>query len=100
MRCRTWSSLAVCEIDPAIDQQVRPGAAEWGRSCMRLAAEYLEQARHFECIARQEEDLRLRRGLQEQADAYRKLAEARARQLGMPLPTQAAVVAAAVDEFA
>ncbi len=44
---------------------------------------------------------RLKRGLQKQAVAYRKLAEARAEKIGMPLSTQAVVaVAAPVDEFA
>ncbi len=67
---------------------------------MRLAAEYLEHARHFECLARQEKDLRLRRSLQEQAEAYRELAEARAKQLGILLPARAVAAAAPVDEFA
>jgi hypothetical protein len=67
---------------------------------MRLAAEYLEQARHFECLARQEENLRLRRGFEKQAEAYRKLAWARAKQLGILLPTQAVAAAAPLDEFA
>ena len=67
---------------------------------MRLAAEYLEQARHFECLAKQEKDLRVRRGLEKQADAYRQRAEARARQLGISLPGRAVAAAAPVDEFA
>jgi len=70
---------------------------------MKLVAEYLEQARHFACIASQEKDLRRRRGFERQADTYRKLAEARAKQLGRPLPTVAvavAVDAAPVGEFA
>jgi hypothetical protein len=67
---------------------------------MRLAAEYLEQARHFECLARQEENARLRRGFQKQADAYRKLAEDRANRLGILLPAQAVAAAAPVDQVA
>jgi hypothetical protein len=54
---------------------------------MRLVAEYLEQARHFESIAAQEHYLPLRRGFERQADAYRRLAVVKAKQLGMPLPT-------------
>jgi hypothetical protein len=67
---------------------------------MRLAAEYLEQARHFECLARQEENLRLRRSLEKQAEAYRKLAGDRAKKLGIVLPPRAVAAAAPVDEFA
>ena len=67
---------------------------------MRLAAEYLEQARHFECLAKQEQNLRLRRDLAKQADAYRKLAEDRFKRLGMSLPMRAVVGTARVDEFA
>jgi len=66
---------------------------------MRLIAEYLEQARHFECIAKQEQDVQLRRGLEKQAGAYRQLAKARAEQLGLSLPA-AAVAAAPMYEFA
>lgn len=61
---------------------------------MRLVAKYLEQARRFDCIAKQEKNLQLRRGFREQADVYRKLAEARARQLGISLSTR---VSAAVQ---
>jgi hypothetical protein len=67
---------------------------------MRLAVEYLEQARHFASLAKQEKDLRRRRGLEKEADAYRQRAEARARQLGISLPTCALVAATPVDEFA
>ena len=76
------------------------GTREWGPYDMRLAAEYLEQARHFESIAKQEKDLRTRRSLEKQADAYRKRAEARARQLGISLSTRDVATAASVDEFA
>lgn len=67
---------------------------------MRLAAEYLEQARHFELLAKQEQNLRLRRDLAKQADAYRKLAAARFKRLGMTLPGRGAASTAAADEFA
>ena len=67
---------------------------------MRLTAEYLEQARHFECIAGQEQNLPLRRGYEKQADAYRKLAEARAKKLGISLASGTIAAAAHVDEFA
>jgi hypothetical protein len=66
---------------------------------MRLVAEYLEQVRHFECIAAQEQNLRLRRGLEKQADAYRRLAEVRAKQLGVALPATTKA-AALMDECA
>ena len=67
---------------------------------MRLAAEYLEQARHFECLAKQEQNLRLRRDFTKQADAFRKLAAERFKRLGMTLPARAAASTAPVDEFA
>jgi hypothetical protein len=57
---------------------------------MRLVAKYLEQARHFDCIAEQEKNLRLRRGFKKQAEVYRKLAQARAKQLGISLPARVA----------
>jgi len=57
---------------------------------MRLTAEYLEQARHFECIAREEEDLQLRSDLKKQADVFRKLAATRAKKLGIALDPRAA----------
>jgi len=58
---------------------------EWEFS-VRLVAKYFEQARRFDCIAEQEKNLRLKRGFKEQAEAYRKLAQARAKQLGISLP--------------
>lgn len=65
---------------------------------MKLVVEYLEQVRHFECIATQEKNARVKRQLERQADAYRHLAAARAKQLGMPLPATAD--AAPMDEYA
>jgi hypothetical protein len=54
---------------------------------VRLVAKYLAQARYFECIAKQEENSTLRRGFEKQANVYRKLAQARANQLGISLGT-------------
>ena len=67
---------------------------------MRLAAEYLEQARHFECLATQEQNLRLRRDFAKQAGAYRKLAAERFKRLGITLPERAVAGTAPADEFA
>jgi hypothetical protein len=53
---------------------------------MKLIIEYLEQVRHFECIAAQEKNIRLKRRLERQANAYRRFAEIRAKQLDTPLP--------------
>jgi hypothetical protein len=58
-------------------------AHENGIFHMRLVAKYLERARYFECLAKQEENLRLKRGFKKQTDVYRKLAQARAKQLGV-----------------
>ncbi len=66
---------------------------------MRLTAEYLEQARHFDCIAREENGWQLRREFEQRADAYRKLAEARAKKLGISLAAPA-TAAERVDEVA
>ena len=52
----------------------------------KLVTEYLEQAVHFEQMAEQESDEELKARLLDQAKAYFKLAEKRARQLGLPIP--------------
>jgi hypothetical protein len=57
---------------------------------MKLVTEYLEQAVHFEGMADQEADEKLKAKLLEQADAYFKLAEKRACQLGLPPPQRPA----------
>jgi hypothetical protein len=53
---------------------------------MHKIAEYLEHARQFEGLAAAEKNLALKKQLQEQADAYYKLAKMRATNLGLPVP--------------
>jgi hypothetical protein len=53
---------------------------------MQLIAEYLERAAHFERMAADEDDHKLKAQLAKQAADYRKLAEKRAKQLGLPKP--------------
>jgi len=53
---------------------------------MQLIAEYLERAAHFERMAADEDDPNLKAQLAKQAADYRKLAEKRAKQLGLPSP--------------
>jgi hypothetical protein len=53
---------------------------------MKLVTEYLEQAVHFERMAEQEPDEELKAKLLEQANAYFKLAEKQARELGLSPP--------------
>lgn len=54
---------------------------------MKLIAEYLERAHQFERMAAAEPDSRLRADFEKQAEAYHKLAEKRAKETGLPLPT-------------
>jgi hypothetical protein len=51
---------------------------------MKLIAEYLEQEVHFERMAAEATDPKLKESLQKQAAAYRKLAEKRAPELKLP----------------
>jgi hypothetical protein len=60
-------------------------AARQGQA-MKLVSEYLEQAVHFEQLAAEEPDPKLKAELEAQAVAYHKLAAKRAQQLGVPLP--------------
>jgi hypothetical protein len=53
---------------------------------MKLVSDYLEQARHFEHLAAAETSLAAKKQLQEQAEAYYKLAKMRAINLGQPVP--------------
>jgi hypothetical protein len=53
---------------------------------MKLVSDYLEQARHFERLADAETNLAAKKQLQEQAQAYYKLAKMRAINLGQPVP--------------
>jgi hypothetical protein len=51
-----------------------------------MIAEYLEHAVQFESMASEATDPKLKNTLMEQASAYRKLAEERARRLKIKLP--------------
>jgi hypothetical protein len=51
---------------------------------VKLIAEYLEQALHFQRMAAEATDPTLKDSLEKQAAAYRKLAERRAAQLNLP----------------
>jgi len=53
---------------------------------MKLVAEYLENAHHFERLADAEKNPDLKKQLREQAQAYYKLAKLRATNLGVPMP--------------
>jgi hypothetical protein len=53
---------------------------------MKMVAEYLEKALDFERLAAIETDSKLKAKLLEQANAYRKLAAARAKKQGLPFP--------------
>jgi hypothetical protein len=55
---------------------------------MKMVAEYVLDAVKFERLAATEKDPDLKAALQRQAEAYRKLAMQRAKQLGIPLPTE------------
>lgn len=52
---------------------------------MKLIAEYLERAHQFECMAVVENDSALKADFENQAKAYHKLAEKRAKETGLPL---------------
>jgi hypothetical protein len=54
---------------------------------MKLATEHLADAAKFDELAALEQNPQVREQLQKQAAAYRKLAENRAKQIGVPLPT-------------
>jgi hypothetical protein len=56
------------------------------RQAMKLVSEYLERAVHFEQLAAEETDPKLKAELETQAIAYHKLAAKRAQQMGVPLP--------------
>ncbi len=55
---------------------------------MKMVAEYLQKAQEFERFAASETDPRRKSDLQAQAIAYRKLAEKRAKDYGLPFPTK------------
>lgn len=54
---------------------------------MKLVAEYLERAHQFERMASHETDPKLKADFEKQALAYHRLAGKRAKELGLPLPT-------------
>jgi hypothetical protein len=53
---------------------------------VRMIAEYLEHAIRFEQLAKEEKHPKFKEELLRQATAYRKLAEERAKKLGLPMP--------------
>jgi len=53
---------------------------------MKMVAEYLDQAHRFERMAASETDPKSKRQLEEQAQAYHKLAAKRANALNLPMP--------------
>jgi hypothetical protein len=53
---------------------------------MKLVTEYLVDAAKFDQLAALDQDAQVREQLQNHATSYRKLAEKRAKQLGVPLP--------------
>lgn len=53
---------------------------------MKLVTEYLADTLKFQLLAEQEKDEDLKLSLLQQAAAYRKLAEKRAKELGKPVP--------------
>lgn len=62
----------------------------WGSfpcATMKMVAEYLERAHQFERLAAREADPKLKADFEKQAKAYQDLAGKRARELGLPLPT-------------
>ncbi len=59
--------------------------SEWGCD-MKWIAEYIEHAIRFEHLAALERNPEVRAKLEKQAVAYRKLAEDRAKQIGVPPP--------------
>ena len=53
---------------------------------MKLITDYLESARNFERLAAAEQNDAAKKQLQDQAEAYYKLAVKRAKALDMPIP--------------
>jgi hypothetical protein len=53
---------------------------------VKLVTEYLEHAVHFEQLAAEAKDPKLKADLEKQAVAYHQLAAKRAIELGIPLP--------------
>ena len=57
---------------------------------MKMLAEYLENAIKFEQMAAEEKDAKLKEHFEKQGAAYRKLAEKRAINYGLQVPSQRA----------
>jgi len=57
---------------------------------MQLVSEYLERAVHFEQMAEKETDPKFKAVLEKHAQDYYKLAEKRAKELGVPVPKRPA----------
>ncbi len=57
-------------------------------SAMKLVTEYLADAANFEQLAAKESDPASKEQLLKQAAAYHRLAEKRAKALGVPLPSK------------
>ena len=55
---------------------------------MKIVAEYLDKAIHFEQMAAQEKDAQLKAELLAEAKAYRKFAAQRAARENLPSPSQ------------
>lgn len=55
---------------------------------MKMVAEYLQKAQEFERFAASETDPKRKADLEAQAAAYRKLAEKRAKDQGLPFPSK------------
>ncbi len=53
---------------------------------MKLVSEYLERCQQFQQLANGERNPEAKQRMQEQADAYYKLAEKRARELSQSIP--------------
>jgi hypothetical protein len=55
---------------------------------MKMLAEYLENAIKFEKMAAEEKDAKLKEHFEKQGAAYRKLAEKRAKDYGLQVPSE------------
>ena len=55
---------------------------------MKMVAEYLEKAQHFERLAAEEKNPRFKADLEAQANAYRMLVRERAGREGLPMPAE------------
>ena len=55
---------------------------------MKMLADYVEKALHFEQMAAEQKDANFKANLARLATAYRKLALGRAKELNVPLPPQ------------